>query len=94
MTEEIGILRNILKALQDKNLGNDALWRKPEVAEYLQYGLTRLDAIIARPDFPKPVRVDENAQPRWISGEIKEWVKRTRGEHGIQRRTGRPRQAA
>lgn len=34
------------------------------------------ERIALRPDFPRPVRIEERAHPRWVEAEVRAWMAR------------------
>lgn len=54
------------------------LWTADEVAAFLRLSPSTVRRrIVCRSDFPKPVRMPGRAgpgAPRWVAGEVEEWV--------------------
>lgn len=71
------LLKEILNELKLANTDN-RLWGITQVADYFDMKRTTVsEKIIAAPDFPKPVSV-ENTHPRWIPDEVKKFAARHR----------------
>ena len=49
------------------------LWSLDEIAVYASYGRTRIKEIVAQPDFPRPIRVLDRSNPRWVAGEVMDY---------------------
>jgi len=62
------------------SLGKPALWTPEQIAAYLNIGITAArEKVICRPDFPKAIRITEDAKGRrWQPEEVTEWAKRQR----------------
>ena len=52
----------------------DALWGVSSIARFADYSYSKVVRdIVPREDFPKPIRVTDGCQPRWIAGEVIAW---------------------
>jgi predicted DNA-binding transcriptional regulator AlpA len=50
------------------------LWSVDTIAAYSGLSKSHVaQKIVVQPDFPTPIRVSDNAHPRWISGEVMAW---------------------
>ena len=55
------------------------LWSTKIIAE--RVGLTRRyveEKIVARPDFPEPIKIAGVGRPRWVAAEVQAWVEQWR----------------
>lgn len=52
-----------------------ALWNADDIATYLRrQGSTVRCTILNRPDFPKPIRIEERGYPLYKASEVIEWA--------------------
>lgn len=57
----------------------EALWDLACIRVWSRYGETKVREMLADPEFPRPVRIFGDAgDPRWIAGEVWEFVKARR----------------
>lgn len=50
------------------------LWGMAEIADYSGYSISTVQQrICCKPNFPKAIRVDAGAQPRWVAAEVMGW---------------------
>ncbi len=97
-TEEAAVLQR-LDALVATTLANslplDARWLDAEsVGAMLSLtGVQVRQRLVARPDFPKPARIDGVGHPRWKASEITKWMKTQRNGSQPGPKGGRPRKA-
>lgn len=55
------------------------LWGIAEIADYSGYSSSNVQQnIICLPSFPKRIKVDGRAQPRWPAGEVMDWFESRR----------------
>lgn len=55
------------------------LWDTTTIAERLKYTRRYVEEkIVARPDFPQPIRLFETAKPRWVASEVIAWAEARR----------------
>ena len=77
--DEKEILKAILQKLTEKKIPLEVdLWDTEHIAAYLKrsYSTVR-DKIIVRPDFPKPIRINQNKErshPLYKAREVIEWA--------------------
>lgn len=45
-----------------------------EIAQMTCYRESTVRKMVALPDFPRPIRWTEGADPRWCADEVKEWL--------------------
>jgi predicted DNA-binding transcriptional regulator AlpA len=53
---------------------NWELWNIAAIAERTGYKRRAVEKIVARPDFPMPIRATgDDARPRWVAAEVIAW---------------------
>lgn len=53
----------------------DELWTVKDIAAFGKWAATYVsNSIVFLPGFPRPVRITENAKPRWIASQVKAWA--------------------
>lgn len=54
---------------------NNQLWSSAIIAEYLcRSQQVVVDRIVCKPDFPAPIRLEENSRPLWEAKEVMAWA--------------------
>ncbi len=70
-------LDTLIREVRKLNTRDDDLWTKQEIANYLRCGLSTVDKLIARDDFPASVKAPtgkNGSRPRWVAGEVKRYI--------------------
>lgn len=58
---------------------NWQLWTIAAIAERTGYKRRAVEKIVARPDFPPPIRATgDDARPRWVAAEVIAWFESRR----------------
>ena len=60
--------------LADPAISNDSFATAKEVARYLRINPVTLYERLKKGNFPKPVRIRENANPRWNVGQVRRYA--------------------
>lgn len=72
-------MNNESKEIQQVSAAKEGgLWKRGEIAEYGSFSYSMAGKIIARPDFPKPLRLDGKGHARWFQEEVKAWFRSQR----------------
>ena len=80
MDEVLERLDRLIAAAKSAAIPLDARWLDAEgVGAMLSYERRYvLEKLAVRPDFPKPMRLDENGHPRWLASEIQAFAQKHR----------------
>ena len=53
----------------------DELWTVKDIGQFGKWAPTYVaQSIVCLPDFPRPVRIKENAKPRWVAAQVRKWI--------------------
>ena len=51
------------------------LWTVKDIGAFGKWAPTYVaQSIVVLPDFPRPVRITENAKPRWVADQVRAWI--------------------
>lgn len=56
----------------------DKLWSKPQIAEFLSVSYSSIRKVVENEDFPKPIKLWEGSNQRWLEREVREWARKRR----------------
>jgi predicted DNA-binding transcriptional regulator AlpA len=78
----IDVLKQIALALQQLTMP-DRLWSIEDLQTYFNVRSTVAYRIKDQPNFPKPIRLLDNSQPRWRPQDIKDWAESRREKNSV-----------